>query len=205
MTPIEWLSLAGICLLGAMSPGPSLAVVSAHTLGDGRRAGIVASLSHGFGVALYALSVVSGLALLIAASPLLFQVVQLAGAAFLLYLGVKLLRMRRGDDAGGTEVGARRALLDGFGVALLNPKVALFFLVVFSQFLDAATTLAEKALMVLLAGGIDALVYIGMSIALSSPRVLHRLRPKQRGIDTLFGALLIALAAHILWRQLAAA
>ena len=72
----EWLSLAGICLLGAMSPGPSLAVVAAQTLRGGAGYGIAAAVAHGFGVGLYAIAVVSGMAVIITTSPLLYSVIQ---------------------------------------------------------------------------------------------------------------------------------
>ena len=73
MSLATWLAVVSICALGAMSPGPSLAVVLRHTLAGGRRHGVVAALTHGLGIGLYALACISGLAFLIITSPTLFQ------------------------------------------------------------------------------------------------------------------------------------
>ena len=196
MTLFEWLSLAAVCALGAMSPGPSLAVVTAHTLGGGRRAGLSAALAHGLGVGLYAVAVVSGLALLVAASPRFFQGVQLAGALFLFYLGGKSLCARGHHRLPGAKYRRQQwgAFVAGLGVAFLNPKLALFFLALFSHFLNADTAATQKVLMVVTVAGIDALWYSGISLLLTRPGIGGRLRTQQRRIDRLFGLLLIALA-----------
>ena len=76
MEPSHWISLFSICLLGAMSPGPSLAVVLNSTLGGGQRAGYLTALAHGVGVGLYGLLTVTGLAVLITRSPTVFLIIQ---------------------------------------------------------------------------------------------------------------------------------
>ncbi|BBI63410.1 hypothetical protein HSBAA_47160 [Vreelandella sulfidaeris] len=90
-----WLSLAAICAMGAMSPGPSLALVLRHTLGGGRFNGVTAAIFHTLGVGFYALLTVWGLGALIAGFPLLFQLITWSGAAYLAWLGVKALRAGR--------------------------------------------------------------------------------------------------------------
>ncbi|MEP5766505.1 MAG: LysE family translocator [Halieaceae bacterium] len=199
MNLIDWLSLAGVCLLGAMSPGPSLAVVVKHTLRSGAGSGIQAGLAHGSGVALYAVVVVSGLALVITASPLLYQSIQWAGVAFLLYLGLQSLRssgaaMLDSSEASGKLQGPA---VQGFTVAFLNPKLAVFFLALFSQFLRPEAALTEKTLMVATVGSIDALWYCTVSLLLARPGILQRLRASQQLIDRLFGIILIALAIRV--------
>ena len=81
-----WLSLAAVCAMGAMSPGPSLALVLRHTLGGGRLPGVSAALAHALGVGLYALLTVWGLGALIVRFPMLFQAITWAGAAYLAWL-----------------------------------------------------------------------------------------------------------------------
>jgi threonine/homoserine/homoserine lactone efflux protein len=200
MSFYAWLSLASICLLGAMSPGPSLAVVVGQTLSGGTRLGLGAALAHGVGVALYALAWVSGLALVVTASPVVFGVIQWAGALFLLYLGIKSLRSEGyiegavNNNGGGN---ARSAMLAGFTVAFLNPKLAIFFLALFSQFVEPGASLGEKTLMVLTVGGIDGLWYACVSLLLGKTGVLARLRKYQQAIDRSFGVILILLAIRI--------
>ena len=198
MTLIEWASLASVVLLGAMSPGPSLAVVVSNTLRSGAGAGVAAGLAHGLGVALYAVAVVSGLAVLITTTPALFTPIQWAGAVFLAYLGIQSLRSA-GGALGEAEDGAtRHPAVQGFLVAFLNPKLAIFFLALFSQFLDADAGLGEKAVMVVTMGVIDGGWYSSVSLLLAQPAVLPRLRRAEVLINRLFGVILIALAARLL-------
>ena len=84
MTLSAWLSLLGVCLLGAMAPGPSLAVVLRSALAGGRASGLAAALAHGLAVGCYALFTVGGLSLLITRSPRIFFLLQLAGAGWVL-------------------------------------------------------------------------------------------------------------------------
>lgn len=202
----QWLSLATVCLLGAMSPGPSLAVVLNATLGGGSTAGYASALAHGAGVALYGLLTVAGLAVLVTSSPALFLALQLAGAVYLLYLGVRSLRAT-GEPApeAPTSQGSAGAATSGFLVAFLNPKLAVFMLALFSQFLRPEAPGSEKAIMVATVGLVDATWYC-LAVALISREVfLQRLRSSARVIDRCFGVILILLAASVLVRSLSAA
>lgn len=158
-----WLSLALLCLLGAMTPGPSLAVVLGSTWQGGRAAGLAAASSHGAAVGLYALLTVAGLGALLAAAPRLFALVQFAAAGYLLYLARAALRQGDGLPA-TTETSAAcknlgQAARDGFMIAFLNPKLAIFMLALFAPFVTADQGLAAKTVLVLTIGGIDALWY----------------------------------------------
>lgn len=199
MNWLEWLSLAGICLLGAMSPGPSLAVVVSQTLRGGAGRGTLAALAHGAGVALYAVAVVSGLAVIVTASDRLYGLIQWAGALFLIYLGVKSLRSRGTVSLDGAEEEAEAAgaLIQGFSVAFLNPKLAVFFLALFSQFLTESVSLPQKVVMVATVGIIDAGWYTAVSLLLGRPKILERLRRSRGLIDRAFGIILIALAIRV--------
>jgi threonine/homoserine/homoserine lactone efflux protein len=195
---VDWLSLAAVCLLGAASPGPSLAVVVRHTLQSGRAAGVKVGLAHGAGVGLYAVAVVSGLALLITTSPTLYTGLQWAGAAFLAYLGVKALRSSGDESTGDSgQQATGRPALEGFSIAFLNPKLAIFFLALFSQFLDPDASLAGKAVMVMTMAVIDAGWYCGMAMLLGHPGLLSRLQASRQVIDRVFGVVLLALAVRI--------
>ena len=78
-----WLSLALVCMMGAMSPGPSLAVVLKHSLSGGMKNGMLAALSHGFGVGLYAAASLLGLGALMLQFPTVYQFLVYLGAAYL--------------------------------------------------------------------------------------------------------------------------
>ena len=195
----QWLSLFSVCLLGAMSPGPSLAVVIKATLGGGHRAGYPAALAHGAGVGLYGLLTVAGLAVLITRSPRLFLALQVTGALYLLYLGFRALRSSGAGQllSTGTHRG-RSAAVDGFLVAFLNPKLAVFMLALFSQFLEADTSNLQKAIMVATVGITDACWYALVVALLSRESFLEKLRSGASLIDRVFGIILIVLALSVL-------
>ena len=86
-----WSQLVLICIMGAMSPGPSLAVILRNTLSGGRTQGIMSGIGHGLGITFYALVAVSGLVALINTIPHFFSVAQIAGSCFLIWLGGKMI------------------------------------------------------------------------------------------------------------------
>ncbi|MCB1841611.1 MAG: LysE family translocator [Halioglobus sp.] len=197
----HWLSLLGICLLGAMSPGPSLAVVLKCSLGGGRGAGLSAALAHGVGVGLYGLLTVTGLAGLITATPAVYRVLQLAGALYLLYLGARALRSNPPQapvQAAPLPAGSRGPAMEGFLVAFLNPKLAVFMLALFSQFLQAGFGALEKGLMALTVGITDALWYALVVLLVSRRGFLETLRANARIIDRCFGVILVLLALSVI-------
>lgn len=89
MPATSWLSLLAICILGAISPGPSLAAVMKSTIQGSRFHGIVSAIAHAFGIGLYAFLVAAGIAVVITETPWLFQVMTYAGAGYLAWLGYK--------------------------------------------------------------------------------------------------------------------
>ncbi len=202
MTLAAWFSLATICILGAMSPGPSLAVVVRNTLTGGRSEGIKTALAHGFGVGLYAFATAAGLAVLLAGSPWLFTIVQWLGAFFLAYLGFKSLFSGHSEmgEAVRSETDPSRhvnGLRSGFLTAFLNPKLAIFFAALFSQFVSAHAGLGEKIVMALTAAVIDAVWYLFVALSLSHSRVLDFLRQKTGLLNIAFGVILIFLAIRV--------
>ncbi|MGL6051165.1 MAG: LysE family translocator, partial [Aeromonas salmonicida] len=87
----SWLALAAICVMGAISPGPSLALIIRNTVQGGQGHGVATALGHGSGVGIYALITALGLSVLITQTPLLFDLIRYGGAAFLAWLGIKAL------------------------------------------------------------------------------------------------------------------
>ncbi|MCL7941882.1 LysE family transporter [Halomonas sp. ATCH28] len=194
-----WLSLAAVCAMGAMSPGPSLALVLRHTLGGGRLPGVAAALAHALGVGFYALLTVWGLGALIVRFPLLFQAITWGGAAYLAWLGIKALRAGRGGalDAAGMATSRRQAAREGVLVALGNPKLILFFIALLSQFVTPEMSLAAKALVVLTAMVIDGGWYVLVAVGLSHSRVLPWLQARAHWLNRITGVLLLALALRV--------
>lgn len=202
MTLTIWLSLFTICLLGAMSPGPSLAMVAKHSLAGGRKNGLATAWAHAFGIGIYAFITIIGLAVVLHQSPLLFKIVSYAGALYLLYLGWNALRSKGGVAAkleSGETTSVWQSAREGFLISLLSPKIALFFIALFGQFVAAGHDVASKAVIVMTPFVVDGLWYTLITCLLSSALLLERIRSKAQLIDRLSGVVLILLALRVIW------
>jgi threonine/homoserine/homoserine lactone efflux protein len=120
----------------AVTPGPGIAYVVVRTVAGGRSEGLASCLGTGIGGMLHVAAAALGLSLLIAQSAMAFNLVKYVGAAYLVYLGVRLMLREEQPVAAGSVLpqGARRALLEGITVEALNVKTALFFLAFLPQF-----------------------------------------------------------------------
>ncbi len=200
MTFTIWLSLFTISILGAMSPGPSLAMVAKHSLAGGRTNGISTAWAHASGIAIYAFITLIGLAVMLHQSPLLFKSISYAGALYLAYLGFNALRSKGGvaEKLGsGKALSVIQSAKEGFLISLLNPKIALFFIALFSQFVAVGDELSSKAIIVLTPFVVDGLWYTLIAFIISSSKLLEKLRAHAMLIDRLSGVVLIALAIRV--------
>jgi len=130
----------------AITPGPGIAYVIARTVAGGRQEGLASCIGTAIGGMLHVLAAALGLSLLIAQSAIAFSVLKYAGAAYLIYLGVRLLLRKDAAlaVAAVTAQGTRRALFEGIVVEALNVKTALFFLAFLPQFVVASEPLAAQ-------------------------------------------------------------
>jgi len=198
----DWLTLAGICALGAMSPGPSLAVIVRHSVHGGRSQGLMAAGAHGLGIGIYALLSVLGIAAVLLAIPNLLRLLQIAGASYLLFLAGKAGMGAWKKAPPPRPANARTdtpAWRDGFLIAFLNPKVGLFFIALFSQFVGPSYSLTTKGLMALLAMTIDTAWYVLVALLLSTTMARSRFLHFHRWLDLLFALLLGLVALRVLW------
>lgn len=174
-----------------------------HALSGGRRNGCIAAFTHGLGIGLYALLCISGLAVLITASPVLFQSFQWAGAAYLFWLGIKGLRSKPAEPGKlETATTGRSAARDGFLIVFLNPKVAVFFIALFSQVIGPDTAWLERGLYVATAWFLDTAWYLLVAIMVTHPRWLGALQKNAIWFDRAFGLILLALAARLIFNTI---
>ena len=119
-------------------PGPSVLYITTRSASQGRRAGFVSVLGVHTGTVVHVAAAAAGLSALVVASALAFSTVRLAGAAYLVYLGVRTIvaRAPAGAPTAPRPRALRRLYLDGVLVNVLNPKTALFFLAFLPQFVD---------------------------------------------------------------------
>ena len=130
----------------AITPGPGIAYVVARTVAGGRAEGLASCIGTGIGGMLHVLAAAVGLSIIVAQSALAFTLLKYVGAAYLVYLGVRMLLRKQLDDADQavSPQGARRALMEGIVVEALNVKTALFFLAFLPQFLAPAEPLVPQ-------------------------------------------------------------
>tara|TARA_B110000483_G_scaffold33701_1_gene40986 strand:+ start:302 stop:952 length:651 start_codon:yes stop_codon:yes gene_type:complete len=199
-----WIAVTLACALGAMSPGPSLAVVVNHTLAHGRSAGCFAAISHGVGVGIYALITVFGLAVVIQENQEIFDIAQLLGCLFLLLMATKILFSSPNPIDTGLPVGSKssslKAIVDGFLIALINPKILLFFTALFSQFVRLESDLWEKLTLALIASGVDAIWYLLVALTLSHFQSIVRYQRISGVIDKVFAVVLIVIASNFIFQ-----
>ena len=133
-------------LVLAITPGPGIAYVVARTVAGGRSEGLASCFGTGLGGLIHVLAAALGLSMIIAQSAAVFNGFKYLGAAYLVYLGIRLL-LRKAlppADAQVTPQGSRRALLEGIVVEALNVKTALFFLAFLPQFVSPTEPLVTQ-------------------------------------------------------------
>jgi threonine/homoserine/homoserine lactone efflux protein len=188
----------------AYMPGPAMLYAAAQTMSGGRSAGLVAALGIHLGGYAHVIAAAAGLSVLFHAVPVLYTLVKLAGAAYLVWLGIRLIR--RAGEASLAPLPARAgsgrpAFLESVAVEVLNPKTALFFLAFLPQFTDASAALPIWTQLLLL-GTIVNLMFSSADLicVLLAGAALERLRRSsraQRIARRAGGALLIGLGVNL--------
>ena len=145
---IEAISVATITILAVISPGADFAMVTRNSLMLSRRAGVLTAVGIALGVLVHVAYSIAGIGLLIAQSIVLFNALKLVGAAYLVYLGITMLRAQPVDPRQSTEpvaaISDRTALRIGFFTNALNPKTTLFVLSLFTQVIHPKTPLVVQ-------------------------------------------------------------
>lgn len=192
--------VAGLVL--NFTPGPDLLYITARSLGQGWCAGAASAFGIAGGCLVHTGAAALGISVLLRASPLAYDALRLAGAAYLIFLGVQALRQRAAAAAVANlpPVSLRRVFWQGFATNVLNPKVALFFLAFLPQFADPAR--GAFALQVLVLGLI--FIFNGLWVCLLVARSAAALADwARRSAGTMgwiqrgSGALLLGLGLHL--------
>ena len=207
MNITQWSQLVLICIFGAISPGPSLAVILRNTLSGGRIQGVMSGIGHGLGITFYAVVAVAGLVAIINTIPNFFSVAQIAGSFFLIWLGGKMIisffkKEYTASEDMYSKNSAHQGFLEGFLIAILNPKIAAWLLALFSQFVQPEALLAEQFILVSTVGVIDASWYCLVAFLASSGKLVKGLQHNYSRIELGMGFLLIILAAGMLWKAI---
>jgi threonine/homoserine/homoserine lactone efflux protein len=197
-----WLFIATAIVL-VITPGQDTFFILGRSLSGGRSAGIAAALGISAGSVLHTFAAALGLSALLATSPYAFMAVKFAGAAYLIYIGVRALLSRASGLPGSEPAGGGgrwAAFRQGIVSNLLNPKVALFFLALMPQFIDAHST--DKVVAFLALGltfvALGVVWCVVLAIAAAKLRSAIRSRPSMGNVlNKIAGAMFIALGLKL--------
>ena len=168
MTIIFWLQFAAVCIAGAMSPGPSLALVIRNSTKFSRIAGLMTAVGHGLGMAIYAVFAVTGLVIVITTNVYLFQLIQILGICFLLYFGIQFILQKSNEIIIDDNQKNINSFIQGFSISILNPKILIWFAAIFSQFVSVNGTFTSNSILVLTASIIDCIWYVIVALVVTS-------------------------------------
>ncbi len=199
-------------LLLNLTPGPDTAFIVGQSVAHGRRAGLMSVLGISAGCVVHTMALALGLSAILAASANAFASIKIAGAIYLTFLGLRMIlgSLRRGGDGVAPTIprspvlrpSSRRTFMQGFVTNVLNPKVILFFLSFFPQFV--AVSSPSKAVAFVVLGAVMVVIstiYNGI-VAWLAGSITRRVRGVPRvkvWLDRLIGAAFVALGARIAW------
>ena len=198
-----WVALATVFALGAVSPGPSLAVVIRNTVTGGRSQGIATGLGHGLGFGIYAFLAAAGIATALSTNIHVEQALKWGGAVLLLWLGTSFLRhaLAQKDTILDSErkytSSGKIGFFQGFSIALLNPKIMAWMLALYAPFIEADLHMRTLIGMGLLGMTIDGAWYVTVAMTLATGERVERLKSNAHLIDGAMGVLMY-LFAYIL-------
>ncbi|GAA3948700.1 LysE family translocator [Actinomadura viridis] len=190
-------------IVAMITPGPDMLFVLGCGMRGGPRAGLLATAGVATSEAVHVAVAAAGLAALFAAAPVAFTVVRIAGAAYLIYLGVQMIRRRHDepDEAeAGTGMDGRRAYLSGLLTNLLNPKMVTFTIAFLPQFIDPSLGRVWLQFAILGAILIALEFLVDGTVGVLAGRIggwLRRRRAVRRRIDVATGGVFIGLGVRL--------
>ena len=187
------------CLLGAMSPGPSMVVVINNAVFKGRFHGILTSFGHGIGIGIYALFAVIGVALIIKTNIFVFNVIKSLSIIFLIYLGIKSIIDKDKLDFKKKNLSSGfTSFIQGVTISLLNPKIFIWFVAIYSQFMSLGNDMVFNLTLILTAGIVDLAWYVILTLLVTSKIALEFLKNKNVLLKKFVGIVFIIIGSLLL-------
>ena len=198
----QWLALSLALVLGAMSPGPSLALVIRNTISGSRTNGVFTGLGHGLGFGIYAFMTSISLSILIRFQNSIEIFLRFAGTILLLWISYTFLttsasaiHYKSGHKANRDSL--PKSFSQGFAIALFNPKIMAWMIAVYAPFIKSGYPLIQFLRMGILGTLIDGFWYISVAVILSRTSLLNSLQAKSVLINKMIGVLLALYAAGL--------
>ena len=184
-----------------MSPGPSLFMIVNITRSGGIYRGIAASIGHGIGICFYASLAVSGLGFILVNIPEIYNFITYLGVLVLVLFGIQLFidgfknkSLKNDTIIKGKNISG---FFQGFLVAVINPKVIIFFIALFSQFIIKDSSFVNKISIIIIAGSIDFLWYLMIAVIFSRTIIISLLLKYKFYFDISLGSILILFSIFI--------
>jgi len=199
MSLLIFLKIFAVCLLGAMSPGPSMVVVINNAIFKNRLNGILTSIGHGVGIGIYALFAVLGIALIIKTNLYVFNVIKFLSIIFLVYLGINLMITNDKLEFDGKDINSGfTSFLQGLSISLLNPKIFIWFVAIYSQFMSVDNDMIFNTILILTASIIDAIWYVILTLLVTTNIALDFIKDKSVLLQKFVGSVFIIIGALLL-------
>ena len=195
-----WSQFAIVCIIGAMSPGPSLAVVIQNNINYNRLAGILTSIGHGLGIGVYATLAILGLGIILQTNQTIFLIIQILGLVFLFFLGLLFINQKNSEEKIEVNPNQLNSFLQGFSIAIINPKILIWFTAIYSQFISIEATFIFNTILVLTASIIDAIWYIIVSLLITGYGVKNFLIERRIFIQKISGSVLVVISLSLLFK-----
>lgn len=200
----SYLTISMICFLGAITPGPSLAIVVRNTITGGRKQGVLTGIGHGIGLTIYAFLAVMGITSIIISYNYVLEIIKFFGILVLLKISFQFLISKElTKDQNSKYRNNQKGFYDGFLISFSNPKILIFFSAVFSQFISSHLQLFDKICMAGVAGLIDVIWYVFVAISLSGRNsFIQSLRRNKIFIDKIIGLFLLFLSSYLFYQNI---
>ena len=194
MTLIFWLQFVSVCIAGAMSPGPSLALIIRNSTKYNRLGGIMSAIGHGLGMGIYAIFAVTGLSIIILTNIYIFKSIQIAGIIFLFIFGILYIFQKNEKLSIEDNQNKLNSFLQGFSISILNPKILIWFSAVFSQFVRSDSTFLTNSILVITASAIDSIWYIVVVLIVTSYGLKDFFQKRINAIQKISGSVLVLIS-----------
>ena len=199
MSPEAWAALAMVFILGAISPGPSLAVILSNTISGGRSQGVATGIGHGIGFGIYAFLAALGLATALSLHDGAQLALHWGGVAILLWLGTRFVHSSwkgpKTHDVSNEGIGSDfTGFIQGFMIALFNPKILAWMLALYAPFIESDVSMQTLIGMGLLGMIIDGTWYVTVATVLTRGDSVEKLRSNSHIIDAAMGLLMFVFA-----------
>tara|TARA_B100000214_G_C23667450_1_gene490319 strand:+ start:18 stop:635 length:618 start_codon:yes stop_codon:yes gene_type:complete len=198
MTIETLIPLILVFILGAMSPGPSLLLVTKNTITKGTRSGIYSALGHGIGFGLYCFTVMNLYKIIIQAFPNIVVVLQIGGIILLIYFSINFLIIRPSEKLSEKKnflTLNRLSFIEGFLISIINPKILIWMIAIFSPFIDGKLPFYFIIIISFIGSFIDASWYLVVAILLGKNQKKISTLLNTQALNKIMGIVMLFFAA----------